>query len=271
LKIDFHIHSYFSQDSFQPYESIFKKVVKLKLDGFVVVDHNTMSGYRPLINAFEQYFKDIPEMQRPIMFGGVEYSTEQGHIIVINLKTPLENELEKHGNCYLASEIINAAKKQDAFLILAHPFRIKNKVAADATWMAMDAIEVFNGRSCFIKGNLDANRKACETAKKYNKPIVGGSDAHLTSEIGNAYLSIDCSRTEFDFKNFDLYTSQVYGKCTSPSFEAISQIYKHIKLKQYLKIPKQIIKFIYGILISVYYHMRPNRFFKGHIDSYKPE
>jgi predicted metal-dependent phosphoesterase TrpH len=115
------------------------------------------------------------------------------------------------GKRYHCASVIEAARLQDAFIILAHPYRIRGKIPTDALLQSVDAIEVYNARSAYLRNYFEANALAIKAAEKFGKPIVAGSDAHLPMEIGNGYLELDCERESFSLKAFASYPSSYHG------------------------------------------------------------
>ena len=60
----------------------------------------------------------------------------------------------------------------------------------------VDIIEIFNSRNTL---NAD-NKKAYEFAKKHNKLMAVGSDAHLAYEYGNSFVRMHSFKTCEEFK-----------------------------------------------------------------------
>ncbi|MBF4695389.1 PHP domain-containing protein [Fusibacter ferrireducens] len=271
MKIDFHVHSFYSEDSFQSFEKIIQKAEQCGLDGVVILDHNTIQGSDRLAAYLETHYHNRPLNERLVVIRAGEYSTEEGHIIVIGLKEPLESILEVNQKWYSCRELIAEAKKQSATIILAHPFRWKHRLPSEWLLSQVDAIEVFNGRSCFVKGNYRANAKAVELAQKLNLPIVGGSDGHLTSEIGRSYVNFDVEKAAFDPQQLQRYNSSVHGAWGHPAYEVVSQVYKFWTQKKMSAIPKQLLKFFYGVFIYGFACLKPDGFLKGDIMTYNAD
>lgn len=269
MKIDFHVHSFYSEDSFQSFEKIIQKAEKSGLDGIVILDHNTIEGSDRLGAYLEARYHNLPLNERLVVIRAGEYSTEEGHLVIIGLKTPLEVILEMNHKWFKCRDVVIEAKKQGATIILAHPFRWKHRLPSEWLLNQVDAIEVFNGRTCFVKGNYNANAKAVELAKKLNLPIVGGSDGHLTAEIGRSFVDFDVEKDVFDPQKLHLYNSSVHGEWGHPAYEVVSQLYKFGTQKKISSMPKQVIKFFYGVLIYGFACLKPDRFLKGDIMTYK--
>ena len=264
MKLDCHVHSDASLDAYQKFDKILERMEIRKLDGVIVVDHNDMSGADAL---YAKVLAKYPSPEhRPVVIRGAEYSTEFGHLIVIGLRTPLEKVLNSEARRFKHQEVLDAARIQNAVIIWAHPFRIKHKVPTDLQLSQVDAIEVYNARTAFVRGNYDANQKAIEAAKRLALPIVAGSDGHLPYEIGNAYLEIDCKPRDFNIHNLKTYDTTAIGFATHPMYECISQMYKAVCQKNIGGLLKNCVKLIYSL--GQGFDKRA-RLLNGHVMSYK--
>ena len=81
LKIDFHVHTCYSQDSSITLKQVVLFAKKRGLDGVAITDHNTVKG------ALKLKTKEI------IIVPGIEVSTSQGHLLGINVTTPIPAKL----------------------------------------------------------------------------------------------------------------------------------------------------------------------------------
>jgi predicted metal-dependent phosphoesterase TrpH len=240
IKLDCHVHTAHSHDAFQSIEHICQRIDRQGLDGAILVDHNNMDGLQEMNQVLENRYPD--PKKRPLMIRGAEYSTERGHVIVIGLKTPLEVLLPFENKRFKYDDVIRQSRRQEAFIILAHPFRVQSNPPDENMLKEVDAIEVYNARSAYIRGYYRANHRAIEMAKKYNLTITAGSDAHLTHEIGKAYIEINTTREAFDIKKMKTYDISAFGFPTHPINECISQGYKALKQRQILRVFSQVLK-----------------------------
>ncbi len=160
--LDLHIHSIYSKDSYLSPAIIRKIGLKKGLNGLAVTDHNTIKGGVEVmkLNDSSDFFVII----------GSEIKTEYGDIIGLFL-----NEEIKSRTFIQAAEEI---KDQGGYVVLAHPFRKKVNIPSEL-FEYVDFVETFNARS-----PKRMNDRALELAKKVNKPMTAGSDAHLGFEIG---------------------------------------------------------------------------------------
>ena len=168
MKLDLHIHTHYSKCSnLNPSQAI-QLAEKAGLDAIALVNHDL----KPQKYESKQV-KVIP---------GVEVSTKQGHLLIINTLKEFKAGED-------AQEVINQASK-DALIIIPHAFDITRHGMGKhiKKLKGYHAIEL-NARCLFNK----FNNKARAYAETYDKPLVGGSDSHFKEEIGNAYTSVNAS------------------------------------------------------------------------------
>lgn len=219
-----HIHTCYSFDSNLSPAEIINFAKNLDIDFIGITDHNTIKGAieaKKLTNS-------------PNIIIGAEYFTEVGDIMALFIKEEIK-ERE-------ALSVINEIKKQAGIAVLPHPYREHNNIR-DEVIEKCDAIEVFNARSTKIQ-----NDKALELAKKFNKPIIVGSDAHFLHEI---------PLTMIEF-NGDIKKAILNGECkiikneNSPLYyKIITGLIKFYKTKD-IKLP---IKWIKKLLTKNYFFM----------------
>jgi len=154
--------------------TILKVAEKKGLNGIAVADHNSFKGSAEVIKLNkDKDFETVPAM---------EIKTQFGDVLIYYLQKEIKTKD--------FFELIDEAKRQDALISIAHPFRlmphlrfkqdlktIKNKV---------DAIEAFNARN-FPWENKKANR----IAENLGVAKTGGSDGHFVFEIGNGITMFD--------------------------------------------------------------------------------
>lgn len=182
IKLDMHVHSEKSFDSRQAIEAIACECKRKGLDGVCICDHDVSHIGITLVDGV-------------LVLGGVELSTEYGHL----LGHLLEADVEPTRDFHKALERIRTA---NGIAVLAHPFeRVRDAretvdARIDETAALLDGIEVENARGAqFVP---QANEYAREAAKRVGARTFAGSDAHLTCEVGNAYieLELDAERVE---------------------------------------------------------------------------
>jgi predicted metal-dependent phosphoesterase TrpH len=177
LKCDLHVHSNFSRDGESRVEDILRRAEQVGLDAIAITDHDTVEG-----SLYAQRIRS-PVLVIP----GIEVSTRQGHIIVLGIDTPLPPRRD-------VMETIAEARARGGLVILPHPYHMwRHGVARKmkGSIRAVDAVEAFNSR--YIVGT--ANRKAALMARRYQKPCVGGSDAHHARFVGFGVTYIEAEPT----------------------------------------------------------------------------
>lgn len=180
IKVEFHVHTKYSYDCATSFKDLIDKCLKKKIDVLVIADHNQIDGALRL---------QVLAPFRVII--GEEILTREGEIIGLFLK--------KHiALGFSMGDTIEAIKRQGGLVYLPHPFdSTTRKTAIVQSSLAkyidsIDIIEVFNGRTIKPWDNLEAEKYA----KKLNKIMCIGSDAHTKYELGRNYVSMtDFSNT----------------------------------------------------------------------------
>lgn len=170
VKADLHVHTFYSADStITPQELVFY-AKKRGLTAVAVTDHNKVEG--ALAIAKQTDFLIIP---------GTEVSSSDGHIVGLNVTTPIPSGRS-------AEETVDLIHKVGGIAIACHPFALFKNSLSKHVSAKFDAIETVNSSSFPFKR---ACRKAHQLAEKFNLPKVAGTDAHYGPVIGCAYTVID--------------------------------------------------------------------------------
>jgi len=174
LKIDLHVHTCYSYDGFTTLEEVLANSKRRGLDGVAVTDHGTLAGALRLIKAKTKGLIVIP---------GMEIETLQGHVLALNVTTPIPPKLR-------ASETIQKIHEAGGIAIVCHPRVIYKVRWRPKTFSALkfDAVEVVN--SATFPFSL-STRLSRSLATRFSLPQTGGSDSHLPQTIGMAYTLID--------------------------------------------------------------------------------
>lgn len=187
LKFDLHVHTCYSGDSSITLEDLIIQIRAKKLDGVAVTDHDTVAGAVKIAKVFEA----ISERSKPdrlMVIPGIEVTTKQGHILGINVATPISPGLS-------VEETVEKIHDAGGIAVAAHPQApLKKGVGLNEKIISygLDAIEVIN--SSVLPFRLSTSR-CREFAMRYNLPQTAGSDSHIPEAIGLAYTIInDCDR-----------------------------------------------------------------------------
>jgi predicted metal-dependent phosphoesterase TrpH len=219
LTIDFHTHTFHSYDCLMEPGKILRLAKERGLNGIVVNDHNTIKGGLECLHLNkDENFLVIP---------GAEIKTSIGDVTGLFLKEEIVSR-----NFH---DVVTEIRNQGGLTVLNHPF-----VAHDLdglNFKGIDLIEGYNGRL-----PAEKNLKAVQLAHLHNIPIVGGSDAHTYSEIGN------CRTHYTTFNNLLTPLESEYHQCSvwAPIISQFIKAGKRKDLVLFLKVllgaPRKIVK-----------------------------
>jgi len=176
LLIDLHVHSRYSPDSLIAPKTILKVAKKRGLDGVAVTDHHTIRGGLETLRVNRD-----PHF---LVIVGSEIETDCGDIIGLFLVEEIRSR-EAH-------EVLKEIKEQNGVALWAHPYRAGKNLLPHALIKQVDLIEGSNAKTA-----ESDNVRARSLAARYRKPVVGTSDAHSESEIGNVATLVDCSSIDY--------------------------------------------------------------------------
>jgi predicted metal-dependent phosphoesterase TrpH len=165
LIFDPHIHSKYSGDSAIEPAIILKVAKKMGLDGIAVTDHMTIKG------AIETRKNNHDPDFYVIVGSEVETNNKEDLVGLF-----LTEEIKSRNT----EDVITEIKAQGGVVYWAHPFRFGKNMLHNNAIEQLDLIEGFNSKT-----SASRNALALQLARKYDKPVVGASDAHQVFEIGN--------------------------------------------------------------------------------------
>lgn len=169
VRLDLHVHSRFSPDSWLELETIAARIAKLGLDGFALTDHNTVAGHRSLEALREKF-------PRLVIVPGVEVSTREGHLLAYGVAEA------PPPHCSV-DETIRWVRERGGEPVLAHPFRRAHGVGRPVAERAdVHAIEARNGHNTEV-----VNVLAQGVASQRGLGATGGSDGHSLGDLGRAF------------------------------------------------------------------------------------
>ena len=168
LKIDFHVHTFYSRDSIITLKEVVTYAKKAGLDGVAITDHNTLKGALKLkSNAI-------------IIVPGIEISTLNGHLLGINVTTLIPPKMG-------IEETISRIHEAGGIAVAPHP-TVFYKSPPSRQIKFYDAIEVMNASALPFQPFTYLSKKF---AASLELPQTGGSDSHYGPEIGAAYTIVD--------------------------------------------------------------------------------
>jgi len=175
LKIDLHVHSVHS-DGIGNIRDILKTARLKGLDGLAITDHDTLKGYYEAKASYSDLY----------IFPGYEVETDAGHVLILGLE-----QLPPFTGIVAYEDLIWWTRDMGGLTVLAHPaagrFRLRRWMHAKP-----DAIEVLNASyptKYFITRGL-------RLAERLSLPRVGGSDAHHSKTVGDAYTIIEANKPD---------------------------------------------------------------------------
>ncbi|MDI6738400.1 MAG: PHP-associated domain-containing protein [Nanoarchaeota archaeon] len=167
MKLDFHVHTKYSNDSLMSLET-FNKVCKKRGLFPVITDHDTIKG----AVEYKRRFGDC--------IIGEEIHTLQGDLTGIFLNEQIPAKIDVH-------EAVDIIREQGALVYIPHPFDIGRMSTLKVHDFKADIVEVFNARVVLQKYNRMAN----EYAEKHGLLKAVGSDSHFSSHVGICYAEMD--------------------------------------------------------------------------------
>ncbi len=169
MKLDIHVHTCYSDGVNTP-EEVVRYAKRIGLDGVAFTDHNVVEGSVKALRYNSGDFIVIP---------GLEVSSEEGHILALNVTESIERAIP-------AEEVVERIHELGGVAIAAHPYdRLRSGVGDLIYKLKFDAIEVVNGRT------LLTARDMRKIADEIRLPKVGGSDAHCLDELGTVSILVD--------------------------------------------------------------------------------
>ncbi len=163
--VDLHIHSKYSGDSIIEPITILRTAKKKRLNGVAVTDHLTIKGG---IEALK--LNKDPDFL--VIVGSEIETNNKEDIIGLFLSEDIRSRL--------TTEVIDEIRAQGGIAFWAHPFRAGKNLLRSDLIERVDLIEGFNSKT-----SASRNKLAQRLAYQYKKPLIGTSDAHHASEIGN--------------------------------------------------------------------------------------
>jgi predicted metal-dependent phosphoesterase TrpH len=215
LKIDLHVHSYYSADSSITPEELVFYAKKRGLDGVAVTDHESLDGALKI--AKEADFLVVP---------GMEVGAVGGHIVGLGLRQPVPSHLG-------VDETVDRIHRSGGIAVACHPTGFLKGGLGSRVSSGFDAVEVINSSAVPFGYSVRRNERI---ASALGKPRVAGSDAHYCPEIGLAYTLVNAeSDVEEVVEAISKGLCQPFGRATPLGLRLRKMIAVHMKKSQMQK------------------------------------
>lgn len=189
LRVELHCHNEFSNFRLgldeTPYDcgvtirEQLEQAYKIGLDAFFITNHNTLDGYKILV----EYKENHEKFKKIQVYPGEEITTDKGiHVVAYGLTDTIRPGKN-------IEEILDIIKSQGAVSCAPHPFGLSNGLREKA--ILCDLIEVFNSNNVDRYSNL----RASHFAKSNNMIEIAGSDSHVVSTLGRCINIIESENT----------------------------------------------------------------------------
>jgi len=179
VRLDLHNHTSFSPDGRLTPRELLLAAAERGIHCLAITDHDCLEG------ALEALALAEADSSLPRVIPGIEITTTEGEIIGLYVHRPIPPGLE-------LLEAVERVRSQGGLVYLPHPCdRLRRgAVSKKARMLAAslaDIVEVLNGRALTPR----AQRKAAMLARKAGKVCGAGSDAHVWSEVGSAFVLVE--------------------------------------------------------------------------------
>lgn len=187
------------------YEQLIKACRHKGINCIALCDHGTTAGARE--------FSKIAPFKVIVC---EEVMTPFGEIMGMFLKEDIPDKIS-------VEETIRLIREQKGLINIPHPFDIvrpsafRDLIKLQSIMEQVDIIEVFNARSLYP----GSDGKARNLAKKYNKIMSAGTDAHSPMEIGGVRVEMQDFNTSGEFLNA-LKWAKITGTKSSPFIHFVS-------------------------------------------------
>ena len=175
--LDLHSHSIKSDDGRAKVENYCKWIHtrELPIQGFVLTEHRQFD--------FESDYSGVASEYDLCILKASEVETEYGHVLVYGVTENLTQEFDFSSIGLALAHVIAACEKHNAVPVPCHPGRPRVGMAAHLDEFGIPEgvkiVEIYNGGS-----RNDEDDVAQQLAVDNGYAGIGGSDAHIVSQIG---------------------------------------------------------------------------------------
>lgn len=182
LRIDFHVHSFFSMDGVSSPEDLIAAARAAGLNAFAVTDHNTCDAVDYMIEhgLMRADGKPVGDF---LVIPGIEVTTADGHLLCLGCRLPSSLKGKP------ALEVCRMAHDAGGICVAPHPYDLFRAGIRESVLdtLPLDGLEVFNAATTMKRHN----RKAYHYAERRGLPMTAGSDAHHAAAVGVACTIVE--------------------------------------------------------------------------------
>ena len=183
--VDMHCHSVSSDDSRATVEGYLKWIQVLRKRGHSV-DAIVLTEHRKFDNDLD--YSTLGDQYGVLVMKGSELDTACGHFLVYGVNQRLQDAIDFANVRMDPLDLMEAATASGAITIPAHPGRagigLCEFIEQGQTFNGLSIVETHNGGS-----RRGENERAQELAQTGGLMGIGGSDAHLVSNIATCLTS----------------------------------------------------------------------------------
>ena len=183
--VDMHCHSVSSDDSRATVEGYLKWIQVLRKRGHSV-DAIVLTEHRKFDNDLD--YSTLGDQYGVLVMKGSELDTACGHFLVYGVNQKLQDAIDFANVRMDPLDLMEAATASGAITIPAHPGRagigLCEFIEQGQTFNGLSIVETHNGGS-----RRGENERAQELAQTGGLMGIGGSDAHLVSNIATCLTS----------------------------------------------------------------------------------
>jgi len=177
LRIDFHVHSFFSMDGISSPEDL---IAAARAAG--LTDHNTCEAVDYMLGKGLMRTDGKP-VDDFLIIPGVEVTTSDGHLLCLGCQLPASLRGRP------AVEVCAVAHEAGCLCVAPHPYDLFRAGIRESVLdtLPLDGLEVFNAATTLKRHN----RKAYDYALRRGLPMTAGSDAHHAGAVGVACTIVE--------------------------------------------------------------------------------
>jgi predicted metal-dependent phosphoesterase TrpH len=180
LRVDLHLHSFFSHDGRSSLQQLIERARECGLDRIALTDHNTAEG------AFE-----LARIAPQLAIVGEEAKTREGEVIGLFITARLPPYLRPE-------EVMDLIHSMGGVVYIPHPLDpSRSHFQAERIVELADRIDIIESYNPWC--DAAANRAAARLANELGKVTATGSDAHSAEELGLSWMEMDDYRDAPDF------------------------------------------------------------------------